>query len=77
MSIQNEDYELQQKSKDGVSVQATSKSDDNSVYNQTRTRKLFSFSQLFAFSLTYMALWEGMCTWVFSPSATAIDRTVF
>ncbi|KAI0016392.1 amino acid permease [Xylariomycetidae sp. FL0641] len=27
---------------------------------QTRTRRLFSFSQLFAFSLTYMALWQGV-----------------
>ncbi|KAI5456626.1 amino acid/polyamine transporter I [Mariannaea sp. PMI_226] len=35
---------------------------DSSLYNQTRTRRVFSFSQLFAFSLTYMALWEGMCT---------------
>lgn len=30
--------------------------------HQTRTRRLFSASQLFAFSLTYMAVWEGMCT---------------
>lgn len=35
---------------------------DTGAYSQTRTRKLFSFSQLFAFSLTYMSLWEGMCT---------------
>jgi hypothetical protein len=34
------------------------------VENQTRTRRLFSFAQLFAFSLTYMAVWEGMCTYV-------------
>lgn len=30
--------------------------------HQIRTRRLFSASQLFAFSLTYMAVWEGMCT---------------
>ncbi|KAK8038351.1 7-keto 8-aminopelargonic acid transporter [Apiospora phragmitis] len=32
---------------------------DEAVHNQTRTRRLFSMSQLFAFSLTYMGTWEG------------------
>lgn len=36
--------------------------DGSEVEKQTRTRRIFSFPQLFAFSLTYMALWEGMCT---------------
>ncbi|KAF7561260.1 hypothetical protein G7046_g2888 [Stylonectria norvegica] len=47
-----------------TNVDITAKHDDaaSEVYNQTRTKKVFSFSQLFAFSLTYMALWEGMCT---------------
>jgi hypothetical protein len=35
---------------------------DVSLNAQTRTRKLFSFAQLFAFSLTYMGVWEGMTT---------------
>lgn len=38
-----------------VSVPAT-------VESQTRVRRLFSTAQIFMFSLTYMALWEGMCT---------------
>ncbi len=28
----------------------------------TRVRRLFSFSQIFAFSLTFMSTWEGMNT---------------
>lgn len=36
--------------------------DTVAIEHQTRTRRLFSSSQLFAFSLTYMAVWEGMCT---------------
>ncbi|CAM1503633.1 Fc.00g012240.m01.CDS01 [Cosmosporella sp. VM-42] len=50
-----------------VDISATAKTteDGSEVYNQTRTRRVFSFSQLFAFSLTYMALWEGMCTNMF------------
>lgn len=36
--------------------------DAEAFEDQTRTRRLFSTSQLFAFSLTYMAVWEGMCT---------------
>lgn len=59
---QPESFELQAKTKDVVSVEASSNPEDAWLYSQTRTRKLFSFSQLFAFSLTYMALWEGMCT---------------
>lgn len=27
---------------------------------QTRTRRLFSFPQLFAFSLSYMSIWAGI-----------------
>ncbi|KAH8714675.1 amino acid/polyamine transporter I [Ilyonectria robusta] len=54
--------EMQPDGKD-VAVDATKTEDGgSSVYNQTRTRRVFSFSQLFAFSLTYMSLWEGMCT---------------
>lgn len=46
-----------------VSVDASARPpEDSNIYNVTRTRKVFSFSQLFAFSLTYMALWEGMCS---------------
>lgn len=30
--------------------------------SQVRIRRLFSFTQIFMFSLTYMGLWEGMCT---------------
>ncbi|KAF5586352.1 GABA permease [Fusarium pseudocircinatum] len=46
-----------------VSVDASARPPEGSnIYNVTRTRKVFSFSQLFAFSLTYMALWEGMCS---------------
>lgn len=41
--------------KPAVSVPAT-------VESQTRVRRLFSTAQIFMFSLTYMALWEGMCT---------------
>jgi choline transport protein len=56
------------KSGAAVSVEPVGKlSGNDSLYHQTRTRRLFSFSQLFAFSLTYMALWEGMCTFVTSP----------
>lgn len=58
--------EMQPDGKD-VAVDATKTEDGgSSVYNQTRTRRVFSFSQLFAFSLTYMSLWEGMCTFVLS-----------
>ena len=32
---------------------------EEGVHSQTRTRRLFSMSQLFAFSLTYMGTWEG------------------
>ncbi|KAF4460891.1 GABA permease [Fusarium albosuccineum] len=61
--MSGDSIELGQSPKPPVSVDATVKPDeDSAVYNQTRTRKVFSFSQLFAFSLTYMALWEGMCT---------------
>lgn len=27
----------------------------------TRVRRVFSFAQLFAFSLAYMGAWEGIC----------------
>ncbi|KAK7409672.1 hypothetical protein QQX98_008187 [Neonectria punicea] len=60
----SDDIEMPHGGKDEVTVDATTKTGDgnSSVYNQTRTRRVFSFSQLFAFSLTYMSLWEGMCT---------------
>lgn len=46
-----------------VSVDASGKpAEESGIYSVTRTRKVFSFSQLFAFSLTYMSLWEGMCS---------------
>ncbi|WXC59823.1 hypothetical protein SNK03_005680 [Fusarium graminearum] len=46
-----------------VSVDASARpAEESGIYSVTRTRKVFSFSQLFAFSLTYMALWEGMCS---------------
>lgn len=32
------------------------------IDTQVRIRRLFSFTQIFMFSLTYMGLWEGMCT---------------
>ncbi|KAM5344334.1 hypothetical protein ACJ41O_012871 [Fusarium nematophilum] len=61
--MSHDSIEMQPAGKGIVSVDATVKPEENSsVYNQTRTRRVFSFSQLFAFSLTYMALWEGMCT---------------
>lgn len=60
---QQESIEMKDAAKSQVTVDASGKPDtENSVYNQTRTRRVFSFSQLFAFSLTYMSLWEGMCT---------------
>ncbi|EEU37109.1 uncharacterized protein NECHADRAFT_52275 [Fusarium vanettenii 77-13-4] len=64
VASRNESLELGQANKAPVTVDhgVTTENDNNSVYNQTRTRKVFSFSQLFAFSLTYMALWEGMCS---------------
>lgn len=34
---------------------------DSKVEVQTRTRRLFSTSQLFAYSLTYMSVWEALC----------------
>lgn len=66
VASRNESLELGQANKAPVTVDhgVTTENDNNSVYNQTRTRKVFSFSQLFAFSLTYMALWEGMCSYV-------------
>lgn len=33
-----------------------------SLESITKIRRLFSFSQLFAFSLTFMSTWEGMNT---------------
>lgn len=59
-----ESIELQSKEHNVVNVEPDGRTDNGSLYSQTRTRRLFSFSQLFAFSLTYMALWEGMCTLV-------------
>ncbi|KAI1334037.1 amino acid/polyamine transporter I [Xylariaceae sp. FL0016] len=44
-------------------VSADQRADNASVLErQTRTRRLFSFSQLFAFSLTYMGLWQTILT---------------
>ncbi|KAK1640784.1 amino acid permease [Colletotrichum phormii] len=57
-----EAIELRPTVKDASQIDANESKHGSEVYNQTRTRKVFSFSQLFAFSLTYMALWEGMCT---------------
>lgn len=57
-----EAIELQPTVKDASQIDANESKHGSEVYNQTRTRRVFSFSQLFAFSLTYMALWEGMCT---------------
>lgn len=34
---------------------------DPVVDAQTRTRSLFSTGQLFAYSLTYMSVWEALC----------------
>jgi choline transport protein len=60
-----ESIELQTKQNNVVNIEPDVRTDNGgSLYSQTRTRRLFSFSQLFAFSLTYMALWEGMCTLV-------------
>jgi hypothetical protein len=65
---QTEGIELQSRAKDNVNVEVSAgRTIGGSLYSQTRTRRLFSFSQLFAFSLTYMALWEGMCTSVLGP----------
>ena len=62
----DDSYELRPHPSGNKAVSTTnvvSKGEEGSnVYDQTRTRRVFSFSQLFAFSLTYMALWEGMCT---------------
>ncbi|KAJ0270652.1 hypothetical protein Brms1b_008505 [Colletotrichum noveboracense] len=57
-----EGIEMQPTGKDATKINTTESKHGSDVYNQTRTRRVFSFSQLFAFSLTYMALWEGMCT---------------
>ncbi|KAK1531492.1 hypothetical protein CPAR01_11141 [Colletotrichum paranaense] len=57
-----EAIELQPAAKNASQIDANESKHGSEVYNQTRTRRVFSFSQLFAFSLTYMALWEGMCT---------------
>ncbi|KAI8316095.1 hypothetical protein K4K61_011126 [Colletotrichum sp. SAR11_59] len=57
-----EGIEMQPTGKDASKINTTESTHGPDVYNQTRTRRVFSFSQLFAFSLTYMALWEGMCT---------------
>lgn len=53
---------MQPTGKDATKINTAESKHGSDVYNQTRTRRVFSFSQLFAFSLTYMALWEGMCT---------------
>lgn len=53
--------ELDTKDVSNVAVDNGDLSDQNSLEKQTRTRRLFSGAQLFAFSLTYMAVWEGMC----------------
>jgi hypothetical protein len=42
-------------------------SDGENLESITRIRRLFSFSQLFAFSLTFMSTWEGMNTLVNTP----------
>lgn len=34
---------------------------DATIEAQTRTKRLFSSSQLFAYSLTYMSVWEALC----------------
>lgn len=53
--------------KDGSHVQVAEKTIGGapaSIDSQTRVRRLFSTTQIFIFSLTYMGLWEGMCTYV-------------
>ncbi|KAH0432229.1 amino acid permease [Colletotrichum camelliae] len=57
-----EGIEMRPTGKDATKINTAESKHGSDVYNQTRIRRVFSFSQLFAFSLTYMALWEGMCT---------------
>lgn len=49
---------------------------DITIQEQTRTKRLFSTSQLFAYSLTYMSVWEALCGYVTSwlHSCTYIRR---
>lgn len=61
MAAHNEAIELETKDVSNVAVSNGDDADHNSLEKQTRTRRLFSGAQLFAFSLTYMAVWEGMC----------------
>lgn len=57
----SENIELRTKDDSKVAVRNGDWSDQSSMEKQTRTRRLFSGAQLFAFSLTYMSVWEGMC----------------
>lgn len=70
---ENKSFELRRRSKDaGVQAITSEVSDDAhdhslapipaTIDSQVRIRRVFSFTQIFMFSLTYMAVWEGMCT---------------
>lgn len=48
-----------------------------STDSQTRTRRLFSMSQLFAFSLTYMGTWEAWHQSIYSPLYNGGPRAIF
>ena len=89
---QHEDVELRARSKDtkakddgvSVGVDGKSPSPSTSVHHpsmttdsQTRTRRLFSMSQLFAFSLTYMGTWEAWHQSIYSPLYNGGPRAIF
>lgn len=62
--------------KDGVAVNVSdrgrSTAEDNVVLEQqTRTRRLFSTSQLFAYSLTNLSVWEAIVGYVLHTSSQA------
>ena len=40
----------------------TSPNEGERLNSMLRVRKLFSGAQIFAFSLTYMSIWESMCS---------------
>lgn len=63
MERQRDSYEMADNGRNAsVRVQKDQYSVPASIDSQVRIRQLFSFSQIFMFSLTYMGLWEGMCT---------------
>lgn len=76
MDQTDKSYELRERSKDAT-VQLSEVNEVDGINEEThgshapapaaidsqvRIRRLFSFTQIFMFSLTYMGLWEGMCT---------------